>query len=461
MWSILSCIWILLPRSNVYALSYDQNANSDSRILLKSTADGRGWFHPLTLDAGWNLMFYGENAVMKKMLVYSHDTYGLGNITRMLAICQYLLEVIPDLSILLVTGSPVVHSLRLAELLDYIKLPCLNRVGRGEYTTKYLSASLNDAIQLRSDLIYAAVVNFKPDLFMVDKKPLGVKRELAKTLEYLQTERPETSLVLILRDILDCPEAVRSNWERNGHYEALRRFYDLVLVLGEEEIFDPVKEYNFPLPVVDRTVYCGYIRREAEAHSRREMRRILGVDEKERLVLVTPGGGQDGYHIVECYLTAIRAMSNDYLFKSLIVCGPEMPEQQKTKLHQGISGDPKVMFYDFTGEMMSLMAASDVVVAMGGYNTVCEILSLKKRAIVIPRVRPTEEQWLRAERMSNMGLFKTIHPDEVTPEHPERLMETLMGCLTADNPSAPPREIDLNALPVVAERIKALLNLDG
>jgi predicted glycosyltransferase len=98
------------------------------------------------LDAGWNLMFDGENAVMKKMLVYSHDTYGLGNITRMLAICQHLLEVIPDLSILLVTGSPVVHSLRLAELLDYIKLPSLNRVARGEYTTKYLSASLNDAI---------------------------------------------------------------------------------------------------------------------------------------------------------------------------------------------------------------------------------------------------------------------------------------------------------------------------
>jgi predicted glycosyltransferase len=411
------------------------------------------------LDAGWNLMFDGENAVMKKMLVYSHDTYGLGNITRMLAICQHLLEVIPDLSILLVTGSPVVHSLRLAELLDYIKLPSLNRVARGEYTTKYLSASLNDAIQLRSDLIFATLVNFKPDLFMVDKKPLGVKRELAKTLDYLHTEQQETSLVLVLRDILDTPEAVRSNWERNGHYEALGRFYDLVLVLGEEEIFDPVKEYNFPLQVVDRTVFCGYIKREAEPHSRREMRRMLGVDEKERLVLVTPGGGQDGFQIIESYLTAVRAASNNHQFKSLVICGPEMPEQQKTKLHRKAATDPRVMFYDFTGEMMSLMAASDVVVAMGGYNTVCEILSLKKRAIVIPRVKPTEEQWLRAERMSRLGLFKTIHPDEVTPECPEPLMETLMECLTADNPLASSREIDLNALPVVAERIKALLKL--
>jgi predicted glycosyltransferase len=395
------------------------------------------------------------------MLVYSHDTYGLGNITRMLAICRHMLEVIPDLSILLVTGSPVVHSLRLAELLDYIKLPCLNRVGRGEYTTKYLSASLNDAIQLRSDLIFATVVNFKPDLFMIDKKPLGVKRELAKTLEYLHTEQPETSLVLILRDILDTPEAVRSNWERNGHYEALSRYYDLVLVLGEEEIFDPVKEYGFPSSVAERTVFCGYIKREAEPHSRREMRKILGVDEEERLVLVTPGGGQDGFQIIETYLTAIRAASNNYQFRSLVVCGPEMPERQKTKLHRKAAADPRVMFYDFTGEMISLMAASDVVVAMGGYNTVCEILSLKKRAIVIPRVRPTEEQWLRAERMSQMDMFKIIHPDEVTPQRPERLMETLMECLAADHPLAPSPEIDLNALPVVAKRVRALLNLDG
>src|SRR5262245_29362938 len=169
---------------------------------------------------------------MKKLLVYSHDTYGIGNIRRMLAICQYLLEVIPDLSILLVTGSPVVHSLRLPELLDYIKLPCLTRVGRGEYTTKYLSANLNDAIRLRSDLILTAVANFKPDLLMVDKKPLGVKRELAAALEFLRSELPETKQVLILRDILDSPEAIVSNWERNGHYEAIKRFYDRVLILG-------------------------------------------------------------------------------------------------------------------------------------------------------------------------------------------------------------------------------------
>ena len=47
---------------------------------------------------------------MTKMLVYSHDTFGLGNIRRMLAICSHLAEASPDLSTLLVTGSPLIQS---------------------------------------------------------------------------------------------------------------------------------------------------------------------------------------------------------------------------------------------------------------------------------------------------------------------------------------------------------------
>jgi predicted glycosyltransferase len=395
---------------------------------------------------------------MKRLLVYSHDTYGLGNIRRMLSICRHLIDVIPKLSILLVTGSPVIHSLRLPDLLDYIKLPCLTRTGRGEYSTKYLNADINDAIRLRSDLILATVTNFKPDLLMVDKKPLGVKRELAAALDYLQAESPETRHVLILRDILDSPEAIISNWERNGHYHAIKRFYHSVLVLGEREIFDPVKEYRFPLSVRNKVLFCGYLGKEPVLQERDEIRRLLQVDDRQKLVLVTPGGGQDGYHVIEGYLTGIRTAPTGYHLKSLVICGPEMPEPQKARLQQQAAADSSVMFYEFTGEMMSLMAAADVVVAMGGYNTVCEILSLKKRAIVIPRVRPTQEQWIRADKMSGLGLFKTIHPDELTPE---RLMEGLKECLASETDFSSPSILNLNALPVVAEQVIKLLNYDG
>lgn len=389
---------------------------------------------------------------MKKLLVYSHDTYGLGNIRRMLAICQHLLEVIPELSILLVTGSPVIHSLRLPALLDYIKLPCLTRTGRGEYQTKYLSESLDEAIRLRSDLILATVANFKPDLLMVDKKPLGVKGELAATLDYLQTKLPRTKAVLILRDILDSPETITSNWQRNGHYHALEQFYDSVLVVGEQEIFDPIAEYGFPTPVAQKLKFCGYVKKET-GQPRDDVRKSLQIGEGQKLVLVTSGGGQDGYKLIENYLTGIRTMPLTPPVKSLIVCGPEMPEEQRTRLQRQAVTDSSVIFREFAGDLMSLMAAADAVVSMGGYNTVCEILSLKKRAVVIPRAHPTEEQWIRANRMSRLGLFRAIHPDALTPE---LLIRNVMECLAED--FKPPQfELNLNALPVVAAQVKAML----
>ena len=60
--------------------------------------------------------------------------------------------------------------------------------------------------------------------------------------------------------------------------------------------------------------------------------------------------------------------------------------------------------------MMSYMDAADVVVSMGGYNTICEILTLRKRAVVVPRTRPVQEQLIRAERMARLGLMRVIHP---------------------------------------------------
>jgi predicted glycosyltransferase len=61
------------------------------------------------------------------------------------------------------------------------------------------------------------------------------------------------------------------------------------------------------------------------------------------------------------------------------------------------------------------MGAADVILSMGGYNTVCEIMSLKKRAVIVPRVMPVREQLVRAERLGRRGMFKYIHPDQLTP----------------------------------------------
>jgi predicted glycosyltransferase len=392
-----------------------------------------------------------------KLLVYSHDAYGLGNICRMLAICHHLLDTIPNLSILVISGSPMLHSFRLPAGLDYLKLPCLHRDENGDMSAKYLKLDMKQTVKLRCNLIRVAALNFRPDVVLVDKKPYGLQNELKKTIETLRIVTPETKWFLLLRDILDAPKQTIAEWHLLDSYRAIEQFYDRVLVVGTPEVFDTCAEYQFSSEMLSKSLFCGYIRRQHALKHRELLRQELKLAPGERCVLVTAGGGEDGYPLIHAYLEGLERLPADYPVKSLVVCGPEMSQAEREKLFQMAKQHPQVIISEFTDDLMSYIEVADTVVAMGGYNTFCEILTAQKPSIIIPRVRPTEEQVIRARKMAQLGLLEMIHPDELTPAI---LMSKLVHQL--DNPSyytSNIQQVDLNALPRIAESILTAISL--
>ncbi|MFM8394010.1 MAG: glycosyltransferase family protein, partial [Acidobacteriota bacterium] len=361
---------------------------------------------------------------------------------------------------LLLTGSPVIHTLGAngRERMDYIKLPCLTRTDRGVYRARYLDTGVEELSRLRADLILAATRHFAPDLLMVDKKPLGVRGELEPALRYLRTERPRARTMLVLRDILDRPEAIISNWSRHGHDKSLRQDYDRILILGQQEIFDPVVEYRFPEEAAARTRFCGFLRKDTGAGSvgrATQLRESLGLDVKggQQIMLVTPGGGEDGFKVIETSLLALAHRPQPQL-QTIVVGGPEMPADQREQLRRLAATIPNTRFLDFSNDLLGLMAAADLVVSMGGYNTICEIVSLRRRAIVIPRVRPTEEQLIRMERLAPLNCFLALHPDRLTVE---QMAEAIERQLTATIDEATWARLDLGAQAVINAEVEALL----
>ena len=393
---------------------------------------------------------------MKKILVYSHDTYGLGNLRRMLGICHALNRNIAELSILLISGSPMVHEFRLVDGIDYIKLPCLTRTDREDYAVKSLRTGVPDTIKLRSDLILAAAANFQPDLFLVDKKPFGIKNELQAAFLQLKESKPEMKVALILRDILDTPESTMSIWRAHDYFQVIDEFYDQVLVLGEADIFDPRSEYQFPKSVAEKVNFCGYTRRETGTRSRQEIREKLQLEEHKKLVLVTLGGGEDAFETIEKYLDGATQLPENQLIHSVIIYGPEMKEPHRQVLLRASSHHPNITLIEFTNDLMSYLNAADLVISMGGYNTICEILSLRKKAIVIARVKPVQEQLMRAERMSRLGFFKFIHPAELTATG---LMNAIQSELNSDE--LPAEFLSLNAHHKITECVSELLSAGG
>jgi predicted glycosyltransferase len=370
----------------------------------------------------------------------------------MLSIAKYLISVHEDYSVLLLSGSPMLHAFRIPQQLDYVKLPCLQRDSQGEYGVRTLAISMEDTVRLRANIILSTVMDYQPDVMIVDKKPLGICAELQPALKYLKGRSNVPRMILLLRDILDSPAATREVWQKRGYFDAIDNYYDRILVVGQPEIFDLAAEYAFPPAAKEKVEYCGYIRREPSPRGRQEVYAELGLDNCRKLVLITPGGGKDGAQLIINYLKGLREIS-DTAVHSLVLCGPEMLGEYADTINVLAKISPSVTILNFTDDLMSYMNAANIVVSMFGYNTMCEILTLKKSAVVVPRVRPVQEQWIRAVRMAELGLVKTIHPDHVNAENLSQAVNTLLSEQTQPTPVE--QCINLDALPTIKRIIAA------
>ena len=350
------------------------------------------------------------------IMLYSHDSYGLGHIRRSLEIAQHLSERIPHASLIMLTGSMQAHAYALPERMEYIKLPALTKDAGGQYCSRLLPHTIDTTLKLRQRIILESVRNLRPDILLVDKAPAGIRGELLPALQFLKTRSPSTRIILGMRDIDDHPDHVQAEWAKSGIMPLLKNTYHAILLYGSRTLYDPVKEYGLPRSIEKKVVTCGYVGRTQPSVSREDTRRDLAL-RSDRLVLVTPGGGDDGYPLLKTYVTMLRKRfaSRRPDFDTLIVTGPLMSPEQHRRLQQAASPELALTVLHFTPRLYEFLAAADLVVSMGGYNTVVEILTANQRGIIVPRIRPRLEQYIRAERLAAHGLIEMIHPDQLTP----------------------------------------------
>src|SRR3712207_4830741 len=110
-----------------------------------------------------------------RVLMYSHDTFGLGHLRRSRAIANALVEERPGVSVIILSGSPVIGSFDFGSGVDYVRIPGVTKLPDGDYRTLNLNLSLDDAVHLRAALILQTAEAFRPDLLIVDKEPTGFR----------------------------------------------------------------------------------------------------------------------------------------------------------------------------------------------------------------------------------------------------------------------------------------------
>src|SRR5438876_1107600 len=114
----------------------------------------------------------------------------------------------------------------------------------------------------RAGIIASPLLRVRPEVFLVDHAPLGMKGELGLALKMAREELPDTRVVLGLRDVLDEPDVVRATWSAQGVYQILETAYDQIIVYGSRELFDAASEYGIPDSVARRVQFSGYLAKD-------------------------------------------------------------------------------------------------------------------------------------------------------------------------------------------------------
>ena len=384
-----------------------------------------------------------------RVAFYSHDTMGLGHMRRNLLLAQALQHSPLKAVVLMIAGAREASLVTRAAGVDCVALPSLWKDLGGQYRPRHLDVSLDDLLAVRARTTAAALEAFAPDVLIVDNVPRGALRELDLALEALRA-RGRTRLVLGLRDVLDDPVTLQGEWTRAQNHEAVRRYYDAVWVYGDPAVYDPIREYAFAPDVATKVRYTGYLDQSARTRyagrERGDPRTLLGLAPGP-LVLCLVGSGQDGAALAEAFAEAELPDATN----GVLVTGPSMPLDVRRRVARATAGRPGRRIVRFLSEPTRLVRRADHVVAMGGYNTICEVLSFRKPALIVPRVAPRREQLIRAERLEALGLIDVLHPADLTPQ---ALSDWLVQART---PPLARRRVDLNGLTRVPQLLEELL----
>ncbi|WP_427015718.1 glycosyltransferase family protein [Pseudarthrobacter sp. P1] len=326
---------------------------------------------------------------------------------------------------LLITGTSVAPSFRAPSGWDWVLLPGVDK-GLDGYVPRNLEVSMHDLVALRAGMIDGVLAGFRPDLIVVDRHATGIHGELATALRRARATSA-VRVVLGLREVLDGPEAALAEWARLGGPGVIKELFDGIWIYGDPAVHDPVEAGEVPWSLRRLIHYTGYLATGRPTGS--------GVNcMPGPYCMTTVGGGSDGHALAR--VAALTPMPAG--LGHLIVTGPQMPDKERRDIAQlARNGATVVAMVD---DVVHHMRQAAAVVSMGGYNSVCEIMSTDVPALIVPRSQPRAEQRIRAGSLARAGYVDYQEIGTLTPEVLSSWLSSQLGT-TIDR-----RRLQLNGL---------------
>lgn len=353
------------------------------------------------------------------VVLYSHDSVGLGHARRNRALAWALANTLPKLTGepvtgMLIAGHPDASQDSLPEGWDWLLLPGYARTPAG-YAARNIGMSVPDLADMRGEIIATALDTFAPDLFIADRHAFGVDQELKSALARMRSTHG-TATVLGMRDVLDTPSAVQAEWEKIGGADEVAAHYDAIWVYGDQNVYDPTATGEIPAGLAELTRFTGLLSRGRPEDE--------GAPLETPYILTSVGGGSDGVDVV----LASAAAEVPAGHRHIIVTGPQMSAKDEARVRetaaanpcsapvtgaQGVSR-PGIEVRRAVNNLPALLTHAAATVCMGGYNSTAEVLASDTPALVVPRASRRAEQPRRAAALSAADAVDTVSMAEVS-----------------------------------------------
>jgi predicted glycosyltransferase len=384
------------------------------------------------------------------VFVYVQHLLGIGHLQRTAVLVEALQRA--GLSVWTVTGGMPVAGMHL-DGSRVVQLPPARALDASFSLVDETGAVPSEAWKAeRTALLLNAFHQAHPRCLLIELFPFGRRQmrfELLPLLEAAHAGQRRPKIVTSLRDILNHPQRPeKAAWM----IETFRRFFDLAIVHSDAGILTLEESFPEAMAIAARLRYSGFVvRRPAEGRDR------SGEGSRDGEVLVSIGGGAVGLELVEAALAA-RPLSvlNSSGWRFLL--GPNFGQDDLARLRR--AAPPGVVIERSRPDFPTLLAESRLSISQAGYNTVMEVLSLGKPAVVVPFAAGGEsEQTFRAQRLASLGLLSLVEERDLTPQTLATAVDDAVARPTGRRDKSP--IIDLDGADTTAKILIELMEGSG
>ncbi len=352
------------------------------------------------------------------IVLYCQYVWGMGHLFRSIELARAL----ADHRVILVAGGEEV-ALDLPAHVERVRLPGLSMDEGFTTLQPAMPGASVAAVQREREAALTAIFRrHRPQVFIVELFPFGRTAfgfELEPLLDAIRRgDHGPVRTVCSLRDVL-VEKRDPAAYEARV-LDALHRWFDLLLIHSDERLLPLRETFSRFEDIRIPKVHTGFVAARPDIENGRRLRRNLGLNPDENLVIASCGGGRSGYRLMRAALEACRRLPHRPLHLEAF-CGPFMKAEDFRELETLRA--PGRVVHRFTPQLIDYLSAADLSISLAGYNTCMNLLATGVPALVLPYSRQREQPW-RVQKLMGCLPMIVLSEDDLDPERIAAFIET-------------------------------------